>query len=132
MRSFLRMRNAFRLALAGIFVTVALSACAASSNKWRLQFSGGADSDGTIVIRLLPEDGTPLEASVDVEDGTGENAVAKAVVEGLRAQLPEDLYHVERDDGEDVLIKKRRGVSNFDVVIVSNTVDGVRINPDKE
>lgn len=132
MRSFLRMRNAFRLALAGIFVTVALSACAASSNKWRLQFSGGADSDGTIVIRLLPEDGTPLEASVDVEDGTGENAVAKAVVEGLRAQLPEDLYHVERDDGEDVLIKKRRGASNFDVVIVSNTVDGVRINPDKE
>jgi len=64
-----------------------------------------------------------------IKDGTGENAVAKAVVKSLKEQLPEDSYHVERDDGEDVLIKKRLGEENFDVEIVSNTVKGVRINP---
>lgn len=110
----------------------AFTAAASPSNKWRLEFSGGADSDGTIVLRISPEGGTPIDASIDVKDGTGENAIAKTVVKGLEAQLPEDGYHVERDDGEDVLIKKRHGAANFDVEIVSNTVKGVRINRDRE
>lgn len=131
MTSFLRLRNAFRLALAGLLVAASVAACA-TSNKWRLQFSGNAESDGTIVIRVAPPDGQALDARIDVVEGTGENAVARTVVEGLRAQLPDDVYHVERDDGEDVLIKKRFGERNFNVEIVSNTVKGVRINPDRE
>lgn len=121
-----------------IFLLVVLVTCfaaavqASPSNKWRLEFSGGADSDGVIVIRLLPLGGEPIEAQVEIRKGTGENAVAKAVVTGLKAQLPEDVYHVERDDGEDVLIKRRRGAANFGVEIVSNSVKGVRINPDRE
>ena len=102
------------------------------SNKWRLEFSGGAESDGAIVIRLLPEGGEPVEARVEITDGTGENRVARTVVKGLEAQLPEDVYKVERDDGEDVLIKRRRGNPDFEVEIVSNDVKGVRINPDRE
>jgi hypothetical protein len=120
------------LAVAAVLLVATLAVQASPSNKWRLQFSGGADSDGTIVLRITPKGGTPIEASIDVEDGTGENAVAKTVVKGLKAQLPEDGYHVERDDGEDVLIKKRHGAANFDLEIVSNTVKGVRINPDRE
>lgn len=118
--------------LAGIFLAVTLYADGKTSNKWRLQFSGGADSDGVIVIRLLPTDGEPIEASIDIPKGKGENAVAKMVVKGLKAQVPKDHYHVERDDGEDVLIKKRHRTANFGVEIVSNTVKGVRINPDRE
>ena len=118
--------------VAALLLAAALTAQAKPSNKWRLQFSGGADSDGTIVLRISPEGGTPIEASIDIEDGTGENHVAKDVVKGLKAQLPEDGYHVERDDGEDVLIKKRHGTADFDLEIVSNTVKGVRINPDRE
>ena len=110
----------------------AVTAEASPSNKWRLQFSGGANSDGTIVLRVSPEGGTPIEASIDVKDGTGENAVAKTVVKGLKAQLPEDGFHVERDDGEDVLVKKKHGAANFDLEIVSNSVKGVRINPEHE
>jgi len=128
-------KTAFRflsLALAAVLLAATLAVQASPSNKWRLQFSGGADSDGTIVLRITPKGGTPIEASIDVEDGTGENAVAKTVVKGLKAQLPEDGYHVERDDGEDVLIKKRHGAADFDLEIVSNTVKGVRINPDRE
>ena len=107
-------------------------ATAKPSNKWRLQFSGGADSDGVITIQLLPIGGEPLEASTEISDNTGENAVAKAVTKSLKKQLPSDVYHVERDDGEDVLIKRRRGNPNLDVKILSNTVKGVRIRPDRE
>jgi hypothetical protein len=120
------------LVTAAIFLAASLAAQASPSNKWRLEFSGGADSDGSIVLRITPKGGAPIEASIDIEDGTGENHVAKTVVKGLKAQLPEDGYHVERDDGEDVLIKKRRGAADFDLEIVSNTVKGVRIDPERE
>ncbi|MDX1379749.1 MAG: hypothetical protein R3233_01445 [Xanthomonadales bacterium] len=110
----------------------ALAVTTSPSNKWRVEFSGGADSDGTIVIRITPKGGEPIEASIDVKDGTSENHVAKTVVEGLKAQLPKEAYHVERDDGEDVLVKKKRGAADFGLEIVSNTVEGVRIHPEHE
>ena len=118
--------------LALLLLAAALAVAASPSNKWRLQFSGGADSDGVIVLRFTPKGGEALTTEIAIEDGTGENAVAKKVVEGLKEQLPKDHYHVERDDWEDVLIKKKLGEENFDVEIVSNTVKGVRINPDRE
>ncbi|GAB3278538.1 hypothetical protein [Parahaliea aestuarii] len=102
------------------------------SNKWRVEFDGGADSDGTIVLRITPQGGMPLDATIAITDGTGENSVAKAVVKALQEQLPEDGFHVERDDGEDVLIKKKRGSADFDLEVVSNTVKGVDIDLDRE
>jgi hypothetical protein len=127
------LHNIFVTTLAGLLLALAAtSAVAKPSNKWRLEFSGGADSDGTIVVQITPEGGAPLEASIDVPKGTGENAVAKHVVKGLKAQLPGSAYKVERDDGEDVLIKKRSNTPKFDVVISSNTVKGVKIHPKHE
>ena len=67
-----------------------------------------------------------------MEEGTSENNVAKQIVSILREQLPEDGYHVERDDGEDVLLKKRMGAANFELSVVSNSVEGVRLNLDRE
>jgi hypothetical protein len=110
----------------------AAAAQASPSNKWRLQFSGGANSDGAIVLLISPEGGTPIEASIAIKDGAGENSVAAAVVKGLKAQLPKDHFKVERDDGEDVLIKKKHGAPDFDVTVVSIDVKGVRISPEHE
>ena len=124
--------NVISFLLALSLLMLAATALADTSNKWRLEFSGGADSDGVIVIQLSPKGGEPVEAKIAISKHTGENAVAKAVTKALKEQLPSKIYHVERDDGEDVLIKKRRGAENFGVKIVSNTVKGVRINPDKE
>jgi hypothetical protein len=120
------------LATAALLLNAAQAAEPNPSNKWRLQFSGGANSDGTIVLLISPEGGTPIEASIAIKDGAGENSVAAAVVKGLKAQLSKDHFKVERDDGEDVLIKKRRGAPDFDVTIVSNDVKGVRISPEHE
>jgi hypothetical protein len=119
--------------LAALTLLALASAVQASpSNKWRLEFSGNAESSGAIVLRISPVGGTPIEATIDIEDGTSENGVAKAVVKSLKTQLPESGYHIERDDGEDVLLKKKGGAADFDIEIVSNTVKGVRINPDRE
>jgi len=109
-----------------------LSAGIGTSNKWRLQFSGNAESDGVITMKFTPKKGEPTVAEIPIKKGTSENGVAKAVVKALKAQLPKDQYHIERDDGEDVLVKRRFGGVYFGYELVSNTVKGVRINPDKE
>ena len=119
------------LSLATLMLCCSVS-LASPSNKWRLQFSGSARSEGVITLQFTPKGGLPFRTETSIAKGTGENAVAKAVVESLRAQLPKDGYHVERDDGEDVLVKKRRGVSDFDIEVLSNTVENVRIRPDRE
>ena len=107
-------------------------AMASTSNKWRLQFSGGAHSDGIIVLEFAPIGGEPLLVEIPVTGGTSENNVAKVVTRQLRESLPEDAYHVERDDGEDVLVKKRHGAANFAITVVSNSVKHERIKQDRE
>jgi hypothetical protein len=128
-----RLKSLSVWALAGLLIASAGSADAASrSNKWRLQFSGGANSDGVITMRFTPKGGEPIVTETAIKKGTGENAVAKAVVKSLKQQLPPKQFHIERDDGEDVLVKRKWGAKTFSFKVVSNTVKGVRINPDKE
>ena len=86
--------------VAACLALAALAASASPSNKWRLEVSGGAESDGTIVLRVSPEGGEALESKIEVANGTGENSVAKVLVRVLRADLPKEVYRVERDDGE--------------------------------
>ena len=107
-------------------------AMAHPSHKWRLQFSGDSRTSGTIVLKFSPVGSDPLTVEISVPDNMGENRVARHVVNALKDALPSDAFHVERDDGEDVLIKARHGAANFDLAVVSNTVEHVRINPDRE
>ncbi|BCT91647.1 hypothetical protein LYSHEL_06710 [Lysobacter helvus] len=119
------------LAGLGLALVATVALAAGTSNKWRLQFSGGADSDGRIVLEITPAEGEPMRATAEIRKGRGENAVARDVRDALRAQVGK-RYHVETDDGEDVLVKKRRGERDFIVTIVENSVQGVRINPETE
>lgn len=126
-----RSASAFVALLAGS--VLALQAGASDlSNKFRLECSGGADSDGVVTIVVTPDGGEPIETVTDIKKGTSENHVAKAIVESLQAQLPKDAFHVERDDGEDVLVKRRVGEDRFRLAVTSITVKGVRINTQKE
>jgi len=102
------------------------------SNKWRMSVSGGAESDGNIVLKITPKEGEPVTATIAIKKRTGENDIAKALVKGLKAQLSKDLYHFERDDGEDVLLKRKMGKPEFGVEIVSNDVAKVRLSLRKE
>lgn len=102
------------------------------SNKWRLECSGGADSDGRITLHLTPKDGELRVVTVAVARGTGENAVARTIRDALRSQLDKKAFHVETDDGEDVLVKRRGRTPDFALRVAENTVEGVRLNLDKE
>ena len=84
------------------------------------------------MLEFTPPEGEPLQATIEIAAGTRENLVAQAVVVQLRAQATGGRISVERDDGEDVLIKKKRGQPDFVVAVVSNTVDGVRIDVERE
>ncbi len=100
-------------------------------NKWRLQFSGNAESSGELVLAFTPKDGAATEVRVEVEHRTSENGVARRVRDVLREAIGED-YRVEVDDGEDVLVKRRLGRPRFNVTLVNNSVEGVRLNLDQE
>jgi hypothetical protein len=83
-------------------------------------------------VQVLGVGAVIAEVPVDIPRGTGENDVARRLSEELRLRLPADRYAVEVDDGEDVLIKKRGRVEDFEVRVTSNTVQGTRINVQRE
>jgi len=101
------------------------------SNKWRVEVSEGAKSDGTILFRVSPKDGQPVEVPVAIKDGTSENNVARTIRDAFRAALDKEEFHSETDDGEDVLLKKRKG-PNFELKLVESTVKATRITVGKE
>ena len=118
-----------------IAIAVLLLACAgiahAGSNKWRLQVSGGANAGGTIAFVIVLDDGRRLPVGVEIAEGTGENAIAKHIRDAVRAQAAA-CCHAEVDDGEDVLVKKKRGQPDLDIVDIQIGVEGVRITKDRE
>ena len=101
------------------------------SNKWRIEVSEGANNTGTITFRVTPKEGTPVDVIVEIKDGRSENGVAVDIRETLKKSLDAKVYHVERDDGEDVLVKKRKG-PDFELKLVESTLKGTRINVEKE
>lgn len=117
--------------LAMLLVLASASALAVPSNKWRLEVSGGASSDGEIVLAVKPEAGLAAEVVVPIGRADSENQVAAKIADALDAAAGAD-YAVERDDGEDVLVKRRAGAGLFEVTLVRNTVAGVRIAFDPE
>jgi hypothetical protein len=127
------MEVAMRKLLLGICLGVMASVAAADGveNKWRVEFSGNAESAGRIVLELAPAVGDPIRATVDVPKGRGENDIAEDVRDALQAQAGK-RYSVETDDGEDVLVKKHEGERDFVITIVENSVLGVKVDVDAE
>ena len=102
------------------------------SNKWRIQVSEGAKSTGEMVFRITPDGQPHTDISIGIVEGARENKIASVIRDGFRAQLPEDAYKIERDDGEDVLVKRRGDTPRFALAMISNNVKSVRIRLDKE
>jgi hypothetical protein len=125
LRSRLVAAGVLLLGINGGWVTVAQATTPAPDNKWRIVCIHNAHSDGVIVFRLTAVGGPALELKVPIKDGTYENDVARQIRDVFRANLPKELYHVEIDDGEAVLVKKQRGKPNFSLEFVSNSVNGL-------
>ena len=101
------------------------------SNKWRIEVSEGANSDGHISFRVTPKGAPPVDVAVAIDDGRGENDVAKDIRAALAKALDSKAFHVEVDDGEDVLVKKKDG-PDFELKFLGSSVDGVRIELERE
>jgi hypothetical protein len=103
----------------------------ALSNKWRIEVSGGANSDGMLSFRITPKDGQPVEVAIPIDDGRGENNVAEDIRNGLGKALGGKPFDVEVDDGEDVLVRKTGG-PDFEVKLVASTVRNIHIEIERE
>lgn len=101
------------------------------SNKWRLEFSGAAESAGEIVLEIVPKGEAPVRVRAVIERNDGENRVARKVKTAIDRQAGR-WVDAELDDGEDVLVKRNLFRPRVSVRLVSNTVKDVRINFDRE
>ena len=101
------------------------------SNKWRIKVREGANNTGTLHFRVTPDKGTATDIVVNIEKGRSENGVATDIKNTFKKVLDPKVYHVETDDGEDVLVKKRKG-PDYEVKLVESTLKGTRIYLDKE
>jgi hypothetical protein len=102
------------------------------SNKWRIKVDGKADAEGSVVFRITPKDGTPTDVTVPIQKGMSDNQAAKAIVEAFALYLPKDGFKSERDDGEDVLLKKAGKTPSFTLEIVSSTALNLDLKLKKE
>lgn len=101
------------------------------SNKWRIEVSEGANNDGVMTFRLTPKDGAPVDIPVALRKGRSENGCAQDVRDTFRKTLDKNTYKIEVDDGEDVLVKKRKG-PDFSVELVESTVKGTHVSFERE
>ncbi|MET0582210.1 MAG: hypothetical protein ABWY48_05370 [Pseudoxanthomonas sp.] len=85
-----------------------------------------------IELSVAPKDAAPTTLVVGIPARTSENRIAHLLRDALVAKFGKSVYHVEVDDGEDVLVKAKGSTPQFDLVVVRNTVDGVRLNVGKE
>ncbi len=96
------------------------------SNEWRIEVSEGANSDGHISFRITPKDAPPVDVAVAIDDGRGENDVAKDIRDALAKAQDAKAFDVE-----DVLVEKKDG-PDFELKFLSSSVDGVRIELEQE
>ncbi len=121
---------ASRALVLALCLFAAPSVFAGDSNKWRLQFSGAAESAGEMVLEIVPTGKDPVRVTVPIERNDGENRVARKVKSAIDRQAGR-WVDAELDDGEDVLVK-RHFFRQFTIGLVSSTVKDVRINFDTE
>jgi hypothetical protein len=101
------------------------------SNKWRLEVSEGANNAGVMQFRVTPQGGTAIDVPVALKDGRGEDGCARDIRDTFKKTLDKNTYKIELDDGEDVLVKVRKG-PNVAIELVESTVKGTRVNLDSE
>jgi hypothetical protein len=101
------------------------------SNKWRIEVKEGANNDGVARFRVTPKGEAAVEVTVNIKDGRSENGVARDVKDAFKAALDTKRFHVEGDDGEDVLVKKKGGV-DFSIELLESTLKGTHFDLERE
>ena len=86
----------------------------------KITVNARAQADGFIRVRVIPENGTALEATMPIRKRENENELARTITDGLNAVLAPN-YGADKDGGEHVKIKKKaRDAANFSVEVTFN------------
>jgi hypothetical protein len=86
----------------------------------KITVNARARADGFMRVRVLPENGEPREATVNIARRMNENDLARGIAESLNTVLGPE-YVADKDNGEHVKIhKKQKGAANFSVEITFN------------
>jgi len=101
-------------------------------NKWRIEVKEGANNDGVLRFRVTPQGEAPVEVTVNLKKGRSENGCAKDVRAAFEAALDPKRFYIERDDWEDVLVKKKHGAPDFALELVERTVKGTHVDLERE
>jgi len=101
------------------------------SNKWRIEVKEGANNDGVARFRVTPQGEAAIDVTVNVKDGRSENGVARDVKKAFQAALDPKRFHVEGDDFEDVLVKKKGG-PDFSLQLLESTLKGTHFDLERE
>lgn len=101
------------------------------SNKWRIEVKEGANNDGVARFRVTPKGEAAIHVTIDIKDGRSENGVARDVKNTFKATLDPKHFHVEGDDGEDVLVKKTGG-PDFALELLESTLKGTHFDLERE
>jgi len=87
----------------------------------KITVNARAHADGFIRVRILPENGTPLEATMPIRKRENENELARTITDGLNAVIA-PAYAADKDGGEHVKIKKKsHDAANFSVEVTFNS-----------
>jgi hypothetical protein len=121
-------RRTIAIIAAAGFAFMAVNANAKPSGNWRIEFNHTADNDGSIVLRIAPVEGSPIDVETRIPAKTTENNVAQLVSDSLKATLGTKDFRIGVDDGESVIVKKRGKTRKFEVTLVSNSLTGLEIN----
>jgi hypothetical protein len=98
------------------------------SGTWNIASSGKAGSSGDLVFRMTPGDGgDPVEISVPVIGGTGEDGIARNIRRALSSQLRPDHFNVAMAEGANVVVSDARGQPNFSLELLDSDVENVRV-----
>jgi hypothetical protein len=101
------------------------------SNKWRIQVKEGANNDGVARFEVTPKGEAMIPVTVTIKEGRSENGVASDVKNAFKAALDPKRYHVEGDDGEDVLVKRKSG-PDLSIKLVESTLRGTHFDVERE
>jgi hypothetical protein len=115
-----------------IAALVAASALAANgpplASAWNIAASGKAASSGDLDFRITPNDGTnPVDITVPVISGAGQDSVARSIGRALSSQLRSDRYDVALGENGNVLVSDPRGQPNFSLELVDSNIENVRV-----
>jgi len=95
--------------------------------RWRVEVSQGADSDGTLLFRVTPKDGQPVEVSVPVVKGSPRKSISTDIRIAFRDTLDAKAY-TTAFDGLGVRLDGKSDTTAFELKLVESTAQGLKVD----